>query len=75
MRTWITGLSVAAILAAAPVFAQTVKQDMKDAGSDVKGAAKDTGRATKKTARNVKHATKHTVHKASQKVANKTGGR
>ena len=63
-----------AILAVAPVLAQTAKQDMKNAGTDTKDALKDTGRATKHTASKVKTKTKHAVHKTSSKVANKTAG-
>jgi hypothetical protein len=63
-----------AILAFAPLFAQTVKQDMKNAGTETKEAVKDTGKATKHTAGKVKTKTKHAVNKTSSKVANKTAG-
>jgi hypothetical protein len=76
MKGTIIGLITAAILAVAPGFAQTAKQDMKNAGSATKNAAKDAGKgvghATKTTAKKVGTTTKHTVHKGSQKVANKT---
>jgi hypothetical protein len=65
---------ITAIIAFVPVFAQTVKQDMKDAGHETKNAVKDTGRATKHTAGKVKNKTEHAVHKGSKKVANKTAG-
>ena len=62
--------------APATVPAQSVGQDMKNAGSATKDAAKDAGKgvghATKTTAKKVGTTTKHTVHKGSQKVANKT---
>jgi hypothetical protein len=76
MKTRIAQFCLAAILATGYGFAQTAKQDMKNAGSETKNAAKDTGKgighATKTNARKVKHKTKSTVHKASSKVANKT---
>lgn len=65
---------IAAIIALAPVLAQTVKQDMKNAGTETKDALKDTGRATKHAAGKVRAKTKHAVHKTSSKVANKTAG-
>ena len=85
MRTRIAGFCLLAFLSGG-CFAQTVKEDMKTAGSDVKnaakttgsdvkGAAKETGKATKHTASKVQHTTTHTVHKASQKVADKTTGK
>jgi ElaB/YqjD/DUF883 family membrane-anchored ribosome-binding protein len=74
MKTILTGLCISAMLLFTPAFAQSVKQDMKTAGSDTKNALKDTGRATKHTAVKVKHKTEHGVHKASSKVANKTAG-
>lgn len=74
MKTIITGFCLSAALLFTPVFAQTVKQDMKTAGHDTKDAVKETGKATKHTAVKVKNGTQHTVHKASSKVANKTAG-
>jgi hypothetical protein len=74
MKTPIAGLCLSVALFFTPVFAQTVKQDMKTAGHDTKDAAKETGKATKHAAVTAKHKTKHTVHKASSKVANKTAG-
>jgi hypothetical protein len=65
---------ITAILAFAPLLAQTVKQDMRNAGTETKDALKDTGRATKHAASKVKNKTKHAVHKTSSKVANKTAG-
>lgn len=73
MKTIIT-FCLSAILTAAPVLAQTVKQDLKTAGSDTKNAAKETGKATKRTAVKAKDKTEHVVHKGSSKVANKTAG-
>ncbi len=78
MKTRIAHFFFAALLSAGFAFAQTAKQDMKDAGSETKNAVKDTGKgvghATKTTAHKVQHTTKHTVHKGASKVANKTGG-
>jgi hypothetical protein len=78
MKTRIAGFTITAILSIVPCFAQTAKQDMKNAGSETKNAAQDAGKgvghATKTTAGKVKHTTRHTVHKASSKVARKTGG-
>jgi gas vesicle protein len=74
MKTTITGFCLSAALFFTPVFAQSVKQDMKTAGSDTKNAAKETGKATKHAAVTAKHKTQHTVHKASSKVADKTAG-
>jgi hypothetical protein len=78
MKIRIASLCIAAFLAGAPGFAQTAKQDLKNAGSETKDAVKDTGKgvghATKTSASKVKHTTKHTVHKASSKVAKKTDG-
>jgi hypothetical protein len=78
MKTRIAVLITTAMLAIAPGFAQTAKQDLKNAGSESKDAVKDTGKgvghATKTSARKVKHTTKRTVHKTSSKIANKTGG-
>ena len=50
MKLVTLGFWLTATLATSVGFAQTAKQDIKDAGSDTKSAAKDTGRATKKTA-------------------------
>jgi len=58
---------ITAILAVAPVLAQTVKQDLKNAGADTKHAFTATGKATKHTASKVKNKTKHAVHKTSSK--------
>ena len=63
-----------AILAFAPLFSQTVKQDMKNAGTETKDALKETGRATKHAAGKVKTKSKHAVHKTSSEVAKKTAG-
>lgn len=77
MKGTIIGLITTAILAAAPVFAQSAKQDLKNAGHETKDAVKNTGKgvghATKTTAKKVETTTKKTVHKGSEKVANKTG--
>jgi hypothetical protein len=67
-------LCISAILAIAPVLAQTVKQDLKNAGTNTKHAFKETGKATKRTASKVKNKTAHAVHTTSSKVANKTAG-
>jgi predicted lipid-binding transport protein (Tim44 family) len=74
MKTTIARLCISVMLIFAPAFAQTVKQDMKDAGTDTKNAVKATGRATKHTAGKAEHKTKHAVHKASSKIANRTAG-
>ena len=73
MKTTIR-LCISALLAFTPLLAQTVKQDMKNAGTDTKDALKETGKATKHSAGKVKNKTKHVVHKTSSKVANKTAG-
>jgi hypothetical protein len=73
MKTTIQ-LCMTAILAIAPVLAQTVKQDLKNAGTETKHAFKETGKATKRTAGKVKNKSQHAVHKTSSKVANKTAG-
>ena len=70
----VTGFCITAILSLAPVLAQTVKQDLKNAGTQTKQAFTTTGKAAKRTAGKVKHKTKHAVHKTSSKVANKTAG-
>ena len=61
------------------MFAQTAKEDMKQAGQDVKqagratgDAAKQTGRATKRTAKTAGHKVKHGTHKAAAKMEEKT---
>ncbi len=76
MKTRIAHFCIAAILSAGFAFAQTAKQDMKNAGSETKDAVKDAGKgvghASKTSAKKVKHTTKETVHKTSSKVANKT---
>jgi hypothetical protein len=53
-------------------FAQTAKQDAKNAGTDTKNAAKDTGRAVKHGAQTTGRKVKHGTHKAAQGAANKT---
>ena len=65
---------IPAILAFAPLLAQTVKQDVKNAGTETKDALKETGRATKHAAGKVKTKTKHAVHKTSSEGANRTAG-
>ncbi len=54
-------------------FAQTAKQDMKDAGHDTKNAAKKTGhgiaKGTKTAARKTKNGTKKVVHGAAHGTA------
>ena len=76
MKTRIAQFCTVAILVGGCAFAQTAKQDLKNAGSETKNAVKDTGKsvghATKTSADKVKHKTKSTVHKTSSKVANKT---
>ena len=57
----INTMLIAAALSAGIVFAQSAKQDMKDAGNDTKDAAKSAGKGVKK-------GTKHVVHKASGKT-------
>jgi len=56
-----------------PVIAQeTAKQDMKTAGHDTKEAAKATGRGVKKGTKTTYHKSKQGVHKAANKVSEKT---
>jgi hypothetical protein len=73
MRSPITKLALALLISGSSLtFAQTAKEDMKQAGSDVKGAAKNTGKATARAARTTGRKVKHTTHKAASKVEEKT---
>src|SRR5438046_2906921 len=55
-----------------PGFAQSAKEDMKDAGHDVKDAAKSTGRATKKAAKKSVNKAADKTAQGDEKVADKT---
>jgi hypothetical protein len=73
MRLPIATIGLAALLCSAPLtFAQTAKDDMKRAGSDVKDAGKSTGKATAKTAKKAGHKVKKGTNKAASKVEEKT---
>jgi gas vesicle protein len=73
-RLWIAAGCSLLLLGGAAVagWAQSAKDDIKDAGHDTKQAAKDTGRATKqasaKTAKKVKTGTKKAVNKGASKT-------
>ena len=67
--------SAATLLAAGSAvsaYAQTAKEDIKDAGRSTKRAVKKTGSATKKTAKKATNATAKTVEKGAEKVKEKT---
>ena len=82
MRPMIAKLSIALLLTGAGMavsFAQTAKDDVKQAGRNVKDAGKDVGKAAKHTgkatAKTTKHAAKevkHGTNKAAGKVEEKT---
>ena len=84
MKSYIAKISLSLLLAGAlPVFPQTAKQDMKNAGQETKQAAKDAGKAvrttSKHTAHRVKGSSKHAVNssaaateKGAAKVRRKT---
>jgi hypothetical protein len=55
-------------------FAQSAKQDMKDAGQDSKQAAKNAGKGSAAAAKKGAHKAKTASRKAARKAEGKTGG-
>ena len=53
-------------------FAQTAKEDIKEAGRATKNAAVKTGRATKRVAKKTVNKSAEVVEKGADKVADKT---
>ena len=67
-RTLGTLAFTAAMTLAAPMFAQTAGQDMKNAGTDTKSATKNAGSSISKTTKKGYHKTKSGTKKAYHKV-------
>ena len=64
--------AIALGLCGAAGYAQTAKDDIKDAGRATKRAVKKTGSATKKTAKKATNKTAGAVEKGADKVKEKT---